>query len=840
MRIISHADEPQRLIDLKNYGILDTPPESTFDEITKLAATICNAKMAAVSFLDDQRQWFKSTYGLNLKQTPRDHSFCLLTIENDNILVVENAQNDQRFFQNELFLNAPFIRFYAGVPLITPNKNRIGTLCVMDTEKKVLTETQITVLNSLAQHLMDLLELRLKNETLTNIYQQYRDVQEMAQTGGWMLDVENNTCSWSEIIYDIFQVSKETPPHIISEISYFPLLEREKLSALIEETIKNKKPFDTELEFYDKDGNHKWVRSQAKPVIHDNKVVKVVGTFQNITEQKNIQNELLKSRRDFMTSHQLLDLAHEGSSLGIWDWNLITNAVTFDRRWAEMLGYNLEEIEMNLSSWESRVHPDDLAKCYQDIKAYLDGKTSIYENIHRMKHKNGTWVYIMDRGKFSAWDESGKPIRFTGSHLDVNKQKQQEIINAEISDLRARFIELSNDRKKLFDYFLEKLKKLTQSEYGFIGEILEDDHGKFLKTLAITDISWNKETSKWYQQEINKGLVFRNLNTLFGEVIKTGKLLIANQTQDHPNAGGVPVGHPSLNSFMGIPLFFNGKLIAMAGLANRPDGFSHELIHELTPLTEVIGDMINAINKEEELEFQKQLAMHNSKLASIGQLAAGVGHEINNPLAIISGHLAITEEILQLNGAFNKDLGQRFNKMDIAVNRIANIVKGLRTFARSDDSQLSSFNLFDLVTETVNMLKDIYFQEGVELNLHGVKNDVHLMGNRGRIQQVLVNLLSNAKDATEGNELRQINLNVACLNEAIKIEVADNGSGIPEEIKDKIFEPFFTTKAINKGTGIGLSLVNTIVKEHHGKLELKSTPGKGTSFIITFLPSKTS
>ena len=102
-----------------------------------------------------------------------------------------------------------------------------------------------------------------------------------------------------------------------------------------------------------------------------------------------------------------LDLALEGANLGIWDWYLIDNSVRFDSRWAAMLGLDYSKIDMELSTWESRVHPDDLEKCYADIKAYMDGETELYENIHRMKHANGHWVYILDRGRFSDWDENG-------------------------------------------------------------------------------------------------------------------------------------------------------------------------------------------------------------------------------------------------------------------------------------------------------------------------------------------------------------------------------------------------------------------------------------------------
>ena len=125
---------------------------------------------------------------------------------------------------------------------------------------------------------------------------------------------------------------------------------------------------------------------------------------------------------DQLTTAQLLerlDLALEGADLGIWDWDLRDNSVQFDRRWCEMLGLDHETTPMVLDTWSSRVHPDDLDGCYRDIRAHLDGSSSRYQNVHRMRHADGRWVHILDRGRIAGSDENGRPIRFTGTHLDI-------------------------------------------------------------------------------------------------------------------------------------------------------------------------------------------------------------------------------------------------------------------------------------------------------------------------------------------------------------------------------------------------------------------------------------
>ncbi len=139
-------------------------------------------------------------------------------------------------------------------------------------------------------------------------------------------------------------------------------------------------------------------------------------------------------------SKERLELVLEGTRLGMWDWNPQTNEVHFDQRWAEMLGYDITEIEMKLDSWQSRVHPDDLAACFEDIQAHMDGRRDFYENIHRMKHRDGHWVYILDRGRIVEWDEEGKPVRFTGTHTDISREKNAQMAAAEASRAKSIFL----------------------------------------------------------------------------------------------------------------------------------------------------------------------------------------------------------------------------------------------------------------------------------------------------------------------------------------------------------------------------------------------------------------
>jgi len=161
MRADLPPNEDIRLRALREYRILDTLPEVAYEEIAYLAATICGTPIAAVSLVDDDRQWFKAIVGLDTRQTPRRMSFCAHAILNpSDLLVVEDATRDPRFIDNDLVLDAPNIRFYAGAPLVTPEGLPLGTLCVISPEPRKLTEEQRRALTALGNQVIVQLELR--------------------------------------------------------------------------------------------------------------------------------------------------------------------------------------------------------------------------------------------------------------------------------------------------------------------------------------------------------------------------------------------------------------------------------------------------------------------------------------------------------------------------------------------------------------------------------------------------------------------------------------------------------------------------------------------------------
>jgi GAF domain-containing protein len=170
MTAVAKNKEVRRLKVLWQYDVLDTVPEAVFDDLTELAARICEAPIALISLIDEDRQWFKAKVGVTVNETSRDISFCAHAIKQTDLFIIPDATQDLRFANNPLVTSDPKIRFYAGAPLITPDGYALGTLCVIDKVPRELRPEQQQALRVLARHVMTQLELRRHSKDLNEAH----------------------------------------------------------------------------------------------------------------------------------------------------------------------------------------------------------------------------------------------------------------------------------------------------------------------------------------------------------------------------------------------------------------------------------------------------------------------------------------------------------------------------------------------------------------------------------------------------------------------------------------------------------------------------------------------
>jgi PAS domain S-box-containing protein len=1305
-------NEKERLEKLLSYQILDTDPERVFDNITKLAAKICGTRIALISLIDDERQWFKSSYGLEAKETPREISYCGHAIHSDEPFIIEDATKDQRFYDNPLLLNQPNVRFYTGIPLVTNDQFRLGTLCVIDSEPRKLTLDQISQLKELASIVLETLETRKKSIITSELANTLDELQEMTYSGAWEYDTKADETFWSKGVYEIFQVPYSSPTKKINDRRHYPDQEEKKLTIIIEQVLNQKKSFDDIFEFYDSAKERKWVRLVGRPLISDKgSVSRIIGTIQDVTKQvkneqllglvinnitegyfdwniiddtfflsqrfwkvlgydpgkkkhhqsewqkiihpkdlkqaqvslhdhqnsvgklpfkirvrflhqsgqyrwfqwsgktiewssdqkplrmignlqdihdqvisehknsifvnglnshaivvetdldgvitsvndlfckiskysreeligqthrlinsahhppqffkdlwqtvlsgqmwngeiknrakdgsfywvdttivprldvsgeldgfiayryditprKKVDFELIESRnrlrdlfeqskdaiitmssptwnltslnqaaielfnnqklqqlkklsiwdlspmnqpngessldcakraisialekgsyyfdwilqakegqeiystirlsriqsddeiylqaiirdvsqeralqRELSDINNKLNLALEGADMGIWSWDLVTNEVFFTEQWAKQKGLSLSELTMSLVDWESRVHPDDLEGSYEKINDYLQGKTKDYESLYRSKHKNGNWIYILSRGKFTEWDTNGKPTKFTGTDLnltelvsnknkiedlnqkldaifnftpvvvyqcqynknwtmnfvnayieeitgykssdyiddknisyadiihpddtqkvgeqvdkaiaagesfdieyrvihkngqehwiwerglsnnqgsligvmlDITEKKRQQEISHQISQVRAKFLETPQDKKTVYEYLIKKIVEITEADFG-VFYVLESSHKLSLKdetkdivNYVIQDVSISKKM-KFEETD------YTHLEQIISEVLSF-KNIVLTSYQDQ--------------KLLGIPIISKQNIVAVAIIVDSKNILDQEEYLVAQPFFDLCGETLYQLEIKNELELQKKMTLHHSKLASLGELAAGVGHEINNPLAIVMGQMELLKNDIKTKSIEAEKTLVRIEKSLNAIQRISVIVKGLRNFSRLDESEKKSFDISEMLHETILMLEDLYKSDGISI-CTSIKENCIVHGNKGRLQQLIVNLLTNAKDAVKKSPVKRITVQALEQNQYIHITIEDSGPGIPSDLADKIFDPFYTTKDVNEGTGIGLALSMSIASESGGSLSLLNPGSPGAQFLLS-------
>jgi C4-dicarboxylate-specific signal transduction histidine kinase len=239
---------------------------------------------------------------------------------------------------------------------------------------------------------------------------------------------------------------------------------------------------------------------------------------------------------------------------------------------------------------------------------------------------------------------------------------------------------------------------------------------------------------------------------------------------------------------------------------------------------------------EKENADTRAMLFHQDKLASLGFLSAGVAHEINNPLTVVTAVLTHIREVL--SDAANFPHRESFlSLVDNATNaswRIANIVKRLLAFARTDKGELGPVSTHAVVQEAYEMVRYVLEKNSVELILQTHGDSPLIRANSGELGQVLLNLLTNAKDALSGTQNARIVLSVDENSESVFIRCSDNGPGVPETLRQKVFEPFFTTKEVGKGTGLGLAISSTLVASMGGRLRLETSETGGATFLLIF------
>lgn len=257
--------------------------------------------------------------------------------------------------------------------------------------------------------------------------------------------------------------------------------------------------------------------------------------------------------------------------------------------------------------------------------------------------------------------------------------------------------------------------------------------------------------------------------------------------------------------------------------------FLSSFLLELMTFTQRSEELVD--KKTRELDASRMKLIYNSKMASLGEMASGMAHEINNPLSAILVKTEVLKVMLKEKGIDGGDISAEVEKIKSILGRIGKIVSGLRTFSRtSADDPFEPAQLQEVVNETLDLCSEKLKSKGIVLKVQKCPN-VILICKPGQISQVLLNLLNNAADAVEGQLEKRIDITFQEFGSRVQIRVTDSGPGIPDYVAARMMEPFYTTKEPNRGTGLGLSISKGIVEDHQGRLWFEQNHAQ-TRFIV--------
>jgi PAS domain S-box-containing protein len=513
-----------------------------------------------------------------------------------------------------------------------------------------------------------------------------------------------------------------------------------------------------------------------------------------MARNRKVSGLVTERTEELRESRTRLELALSGADLGYWDWQVQTGKMTFSRRWARMVGYAPEELEPHVRAYRQILHPDDEERVMEALRRHLEGVVPRFEAECRLRHRDGHYIWILSRGRVIEWDDNGKALRICGTHLDITGRKlanqARDLLTTAVEQLGESLI--ITDAKGKIQYVNSAFERIT-------GYSRAEVIGKFPHLLPGAKLD----------EELFPKII---------ETVESGKIwqgMVDSQKKD------------------GTRFYEN---ITVSPVFNEDGSLTHQVAsrHDLT-------DMLRLEEEKQRIELQYQQAQ---KLESIGRLAGGVAHDLNNLLGPIIGHA----EMIMERTRPDED---RYDGLNVIIKsgfRARDVVRQLLAFSRKQSLSVRNIDLSAVVEGVQDLLQRTLLENiRIEFNL---QKGLTIKADTGQLEQILLNLAVNAQDAMPDGglllvETAAVRLDGAHLEEMsgefevkkghyAMLQVSDTGQGMDQHVLDHIFEPFFSTKDKNKGTGLGLAMVYGTVKQHKGYIWAYSEPGRGTSFKIYF------
>ncbi len=479
----------------------------------------------------------------------------------------------------------------------------------------------------------------------------------------------------------------------------------------------------------------------------------------------------------------------DSTGIGIWDWDVETGEVSFNQRWAEIIGYSLEELApLSIDTWMKYAHPDDLEKSNQRLQAYWRGETPRYVCESRMRHKKGHWVWVMDSGEVVEWLESGKPKRMVGTHLDITASKLVE--------------ERLHRQQQMFE---------VMSEQARIGAWeLDLIEGRIFWSSMTRDIH---EVPPDFEPDLEKGINFYKAGYSRDKITEIVRKGIEHGTPWNVELQIVTAkGRELWVAATGKAIFENGRAVRLFG-------------------------SFQDIDERKKTEQALMLAKDDAELAGRvkSEFLAIMSHEIRTPLNGVMGMLNLLN-----NSKLDSEQLRKIQIAHSSAQSLLTIINDILDFSKIDaghmELKVEAFDLRKLLEEASESLALRAQEKGLEmvLDLSDVSLDL-VRGDEGRLRQIVINLLGNAVKFTDnGHVYVYASLRDTDQGHRLHVKVEDTGIGIEEERLKAVFEPFTQLDSSSTrqygGTGLGLAICKKLSDLMGGRLWAASKENEGTRF----------
>ena len=593
------------------------------------------------------------------------------------------------------------------------------------------------------------------------------------------------------------------------------------------------------------------VRSQA----HDAPVIVLTGLDNDVVAEKSLlhgaQDYLVKGRltgdalrrairyaigrhrveQALRKSEERFQLTCLATRDGIWDWEITSGATWFNDAYQTVYGSAPEDLRHGQIPWADQIHPEDRTSVITNLAQVLQSDQHLWTAEYRFRRVDGTYAYLIDHG-YVLRDHARKPYRMIGAKADITERRQAETMHAvQLS------VGLALEESASLNEAAPKILRIMCELQGWtLGALwLVNSHDKTLHCNAL----WHQPgLPAEHFSQIYQGLALRQGAGLAGQVWKTRKATLCT---DILNEADFPALHAAQEADLHGGIAF--PIDAGKGILGIMEFLTYERLRPSSSRLEQVcelGAMITQFLHRKDLERQVRQAQ---KMEALGRMAGGIAHDFNNLLTIINSWAELlTDEPGQTIRA------QRgMTQIKEAGNKATALTRQLLAFTRHQIVERQPLNLNDRVTDIVELMKRV-IGEDVHLVLTLDPTLGRIKADPGQIEQVLMNLVVNARDAMPQGGCLELETKAVVIARSdpmwpnplipgsyVMLAVRDTGCGMDADTVAHAFEPFFTTKELGKGTGLGLSTVYGIVRQSGGTVGIESTPGLGTTFTI-YLP----